>query len=225
MLFSAIFVFKRKFSKHKSATFHTQDRWVKFYTVKKLIILIIILFNLQSYSQLKVNIKFKNSEVIRTIVKQIGEELISLKTGETYNLNEIDEIKIFEKNLIKHYFILDVKSYKSSKRVQKGLGQKVYSNGEIELFRINFILNLKTVDFSYIPKTFDNKYEVFIKRKNKKYTYNIGCIDGIGCEKIKKRLKDFFNDCPSLIRMIKRNKIKKRAIIKIIDYYNESCSD
>lgn len=209
----------------KPATFLTQQRWVKFYTVKKLIILIIILFNLQSYSQLKVNIKFKNSEVIRTIVKQIGEELISLKTGETYNLNEIDEIKIFEKNLIKHYFILDVKSYKSSKRVQKGLGQKVYSNGEIELFRINFILNLKTVDFSYIPKTFDNKYEVFIKRKNKKYTYNIGCIDGIGCEKIKKRLKDFFNDCPSLIRMIKRNKIKKRAIIKIIDYYNESCSD
>ena len=209
----------------KHATNHIQQRWVKFYTVKKLIILIIILFNLQSYSQLKVNIKFKNSEVIRTIVKQIGEELISLKTGETYNLNEIDEIKIFEKNLIKHYFILDVKSYKSSKRVQKGLGQKVYSNGEIELFRINFILNLKTVDFSYIPKTFDNKYEVFIKRKNKKYTYNIGCIDGIGCEKIKKRLKDFFNDCPSLIRMIKRNKIKKRAIIKIIDYYNESCSD
>ena len=209
----------------KHATNLIQSRWVKFYTVKKLIILIIILFNLQSYSQLKVNIKFKNSEVIRTIVKQIGEELISLKTGETYNLNEIDEIKIFEKNLIKHYFILDVKSYKSSKRVQKGLGQKVYSNGEIELFRINFILNLKTVDFSYIPKTFDNKYEVFIKRKNKKYTYNIGCIDGIGCEKIKKRLKDFFNDCPSLIRMIKRNKIKKRAIIKIIDYYNESCSD
>jgi hypothetical protein len=193
--------------------------------MKKLIILIIILFNLQSYSQLKVNIKFKNSEVIRTIVKQIGEELISLKTGETYNLNEINEIKIFEKNLIKHYFILDVKAYKNSKRVQKGLGQKIYSNGEIELFRINFILNLKTVDFSYIPKTFDNKYEVFIKRKNENYTYNIGCIDGIGCEKIKKRLKDFFNDCPSLIRMIKRNKIKKRAIIKIIDYYNESCSD
>ena len=67
--------------------------------MKKLIILIIILFNLQSYSQLKVNIKFKNSEVIRTIVKQIGEELISLKTGETYNLNEIDEIKILKKIL------------------------------------------------------------------------------------------------------------------------------
>ena len=87
------------------------------------------------------------------------------------------------------------------------------------------MFGLKLKNKFNFPKTYNNRYEVFIKRKNENYTYNIGCIDGIGCKKIKKRLKDFFNDCPSLIRMIKRNKIKKRAIIKIIDYYNESCSD
>jgi hypothetical protein len=191
--------------------------------MKKIIILILILLNLQTYSQLKVNIKLKNNKGIRTTVKQIGEKLISLKTGKIYILNEIKEIKIFEQNLVKHFFILDVKSYKNSKRIQKGLGQKVYSNGEIELFRIRFNSNLKR-EFNF-PKTFNNRYEVFIKRKNEDYAYNIGCIDGVGCKKIKKRLKDFFNDCPSLIRMIKKNKINKRDIIKIIGYYKESCSD
>jgi hypothetical protein len=191
--------------------------------MKKIIILILILLNLQTYSQLKVNIKLKNNKGIRTSVKQIGEKLISLKTGKIYILNEIKEIKIFEQNLVKHFFILDVKSYKNSKRIQKGLGQKVYSNGEIELFRIRFNSNLKR-EFNF-PKTFNNRYEVFIKRKNEDYAYNIGCIDGVGCKKIKKRLKDFFNDCPSLIRMIKKNKINKRDIIKIIGYYKESCSD
>jgi hypothetical protein len=172
--------------------------------MKKIIILILILLNLQTYSQLKVNIKLKNNKGIRTTVKQIGEKLISLKTGKIYILNEIKEIKIFEQNLVKHFFILDVKSYKNSKRIQKGLGQKVYSNGEIELFRIRFNSNLKR-EFNF-PKTFNNRYEVFIKRKNEDYAYNIGCIDGVGCKKIKKRLKDFFNDCPSLIRMIKKIK-------------------
>jgi hypothetical protein len=190
--------------------------------MKKIIIIILILFSLQSYSQLKVNIKFKDNKEINDSIKQGAEKLISLKTGKIHNLNDINEIKIFEGNRMKHYFILDVKSYKNSKRVQKGLGSKVYSNGEIELFHISFGSNNKNRLKSQI-KTYDSGIEVFIKRKNKKYTYNIGCIDGIGCKKIKKRLKDFFSDCPNLIRMIKKNKINTRDIIKIIDYYNESC--
>ena len=69
------------------------------------------------------------------------------------------------------------------------------------------MFGLKLKNKFNFPKTKNNRYEVFIKRKNKKHTYNIGCIDGTGCIKIKKRLKDFFNDCPNLVQMIKKNKI------------------
>lgn len=190
--------------------------------MKKITILMLLFVSVLSYSQLKVSIKFKDNTEINDSIKQVGEKLISLKTGKTYTLNTINDIKIFEGNTVKHYFILDVKLYKNSKQVQKGIGLIIYSNGEITLYRILFGLKLKN-KFNF-PKTYNNRYEVFIKRKNKKYTYNIGCIDGTGCIKIKKRLKDFFNDCPNLVQMIKKNKINKREIIKIVDYYNDLCT-
>ena len=71
----------------------------------------------------------------------------------------------------------------------------------------------------------NSKTEIFIKRKNSKYTYNIGCIDGVGCNTIKKRLYNFFSDCPSLLQMIKKNQIKETNLIKIIDYYHKSCNN
>ncbi len=176
-----------------------------------------------SFSQVRVTIKLKNNQEIKDSVKQIGEKLISLKTDEKYKLNDVSDIKVFNKKKIKHYYILDVKSYKNSKRIQKGLGTKVYSKGTIELYFILFGSNIKN-NFDQ-RKIYNSKTEVFIKRKNSKYTYNIGCIDGVGCKNIKKRLYNFFNDCPSLLERIKKNQIKERNIKKIIDYYVESCKN
>ena len=48
--------------------------------MKSILILIFLLFNFLSYSQVRVAIKLKNNEEIKDSVKQIGEKLISLKT-------------------------------------------------------------------------------------------------------------------------------------------------
>ena len=97
--------------------------------MKKIILLNLLFFSsLLSFAQVSVAIKLKNNQEIKDSVKQIGIELISLKTDKKYNLNEISDIKVFNKKKTKHYYILDVKSQKNSKRVQKGLGTKVYSN-------------------------------------------------------------------------------------------------
>ena len=101
--------------------------------MKSILFLIFFLFNFLSYSQVRVVIKLKNNEEIKDSVKQIGEKLISLKTDKKYNLNNVNEIAVFNKNSMKHYYILDVKLDKNAKRVQKGLGKKVYSKGDIEL--------------------------------------------------------------------------------------------
>jgi hypothetical protein len=191
--------------------------------MKKIILLIFLLSSLFSSAQVKVSLKLKNNLEIKDSIKQIGEILISLKTDKKYKLNDVSEIKIYEKKKSKHYYILDVKSHKRSKQVQKGLGTKVFSNRNIELYFISFGFNIKNIN--YQRKFYDSNTEVFIKRKNSKYTYNIGCIDGVGCKNIKKRIYDFFSDCPSLIEKVKKNQINERNIKKIIDYYIESCKN
>jgi hypothetical protein len=191
--------------------------------MKKIILLIFLLSSLFSSAQVRVSLKLKNNLVIKDSIKQIGEKLISLKTDKKYKLNDVSEIKIYEKKKSKHYYILDVKSHKRSKQVQKGLGTKVFSNRNIELYFISFGFNIKNIN--YQRKFYDSNTEVFIKRKNSKYTYNIGCIDGVGCKNIKKRIYDFFSDCPSLIEKVKKNQINERNIKKIIDYYIESCKN
>jgi hypothetical protein len=191
--------------------------------MKKIILLIFLLSSLFSSAQVRVSLKLKNNLEIKDSIKQIGEILISLKTDKKYKLNDVSEIKIYEKKKSKHYYILDVKSHKRSKQVQKGLGTKVFSNRNIELYFISFGFNIKNIN--YQRKFYDSNTEVFIKRKNSKYTYNIGCIDGVGCKNIKKRIYDFFSDCPSLIEKVKKNQINERNIEKIIDYYIESCKN
>ena len=191
--------------------------------MKKIILLIFLLSSLFSSAQVRVSLKLKNNLEIKDSIKQIGEILISLKTDKKYKLNDVSEIKIYEKKKSKHYYILDVKTHKRSKRVQKGLGTKVFSNRNIELYFISFGFNIKNIN--YQRKFYDSNTEVFIKRKNSKYTYNIGCIDGVGCKNIKKRIYDFFSDCPSLIEKVKKNQINERNIKKIIDYYIESCKN
>ena len=191
--------------------------------MKKIILLIFLLSSLFSSAQVRVSLKLKNNLEIKDSIKQIGEILISLKTDKKYKLNDVSEIKIYEKKKSKHYYILDVKSHKRSKQVQKGLGTKVFSNRNIELYFISFGFNIKNIN--YQRKFYDSNTEVFIKRKNSKYTYNIGCIDGVGCKNIKKRIYDFFSDCLSLIEKVKKNQINERNIKKIIDYYIESCKN
>ena len=111
--------------------------------MKSILILIFFLFNFLSYSQVRVVIKLKNNEEIKDSVKQIGEKLISLKTNKKYKLNNVNEVTVFNKNSMKHYYILDVKLDKNAKGVQKGLGTKVYSKGDIELYLVLFDFNIK----------------------------------------------------------------------------------
>ena len=191
--------------------------------MKKIILLILLLSSLFYSAQVRVSLKLKNNLEIKDSIKQIGEILISLKTDKKYKLNDVSEIKVYEKEKSKHYYILDVKSHKRSKQVQKGIVTKVFSNRNIELYFISFGFNIKNIN--YQRKFYDSNTEVFIKRKNSKYTYNIGCIDGVGCKNIKKRIYDFFSDCPSLIEKVKKNQINERNIEKIIDYYIESCKN
>jgi len=65
--------------------------------MKKIILLIFLLSSLFSSAQVRVSLKLKNNLEIKDSIKQIGEKLISLKTDKKYKLNDVSEIKIYEK--------------------------------------------------------------------------------------------------------------------------------
>ena len=65
--------------------------------MKKIILLIFLLSSLFSSAQVRVSLKLKNNLEIKDSIKQIGEILISLKTDKKYKLNDVSEIKIYEK--------------------------------------------------------------------------------------------------------------------------------
>jgi len=65
--------------------------------MKKILLLIFLLTSLFSFAQVRVSLKLKNNLEIKDSIKQIGEKLISLKTDKKYKLNDVSEIKIYEK--------------------------------------------------------------------------------------------------------------------------------
>ena len=174
-------------------------------------------------SQTKVTIKFKDLTEIKDLVASKGMELQSLKTLVQYNSDSIAEVFVHHQNKISHFYFLDTKIDSNLKTAQKGIGSKVYRKGDIAIFHVHFYSNY---DIKYLePENYISKREVFIKRNNEDYAYNMGCIDGSGCIGIKKRLKKFFHDCPKLIKEIRKNKIKDWEIIKIVNLYNTLCAE
>ena len=41
----------------------------------------------------------------------------------------------------------------------------------------------------------------------------------------KKKAKEYFKDCPSIVKKIKSGKYKKTDIIEIVEYYNVFCAE
>jgi hypothetical protein len=191
--------------------------------MKKVLIIITLFFSFYSYSQHNVIIKFKDGREVSDKVILTNKKLISLQNSQQYKFTEISEIVLNKDNSIYNFYLIEAKLYLNSKESQLGLATKFYDSKTIELYRISFGLNL---DNLLKPnKNTNPNLEVFIKRKKENYAYSIGFVDGEGWRKIKKRLKDFFNDCQELITQINKNCISEKDIYKIVRYYNKSCGD
>ncbi|TVZ55150.1 hypothetical protein OD91_0394 [Lutibacter sp. Hel_I_33_5] len=188
--------------------------------MKKSNIILFFIFLITSlvYSQTNVAIKFKNGTEIHDLVNSDGFKITSLENKTTYNSDSISEVTVHHSKESYKFYFLNAKIDTRYKKDLKVIGTKVYSKGEIEIFAVHFyfigdIKYLKPLKINY------SKQEVYIRRKKDKFVYSIGCIDGIGCKNIKKRLKKFFYDCPKLIKGMRKNKIKDWEILKIVNLY------
>ena len=192
-----------------------------------IVILLLSSFNINAQNFiLNVNIKSKDGSTSTDEVISMTYGLKSIKSGKVYQYQKIDEITVNKKNESFTFYILETKlKYKSKKTPQLGIGYKVYDSQKLELFHVNFSSNFSRTLHEIKPKlTYNPNYEVFIRRKGERFAYNIGCVDGYGCDDIRVRLKDFFYDCSNFFTEIKKKGIGRREIIKISNLYNEYCN-
>jgi hypothetical protein len=143
--------------------------------------------------------------------------LIKTKTfgGIKYKENDSSDIKTYENSQLNGYDIKDngvLKRYryKSVQGVYRKM--KIVQLGKINLYSI-FVSNAGSAMGMGLPVSEGN---VFFLEKNS-MTIRTGA-------KFKKGKFYLIEDCPSLINKIKNKELKKREVVKIIDYYNKNCN-
>ena len=177
-----------------------------------------------SHAQQTANLEitFHHGGVLRDNFKlsKAGGQFEALSTGKKYATVEINTFINYDLDSLKTYYALP---YRGSPRQQVILlGMKIYDKDEFEIYNAYFPFKFTEprIDTVYHPRT-----ESFIKRKKDKYTVSILCQDGYGCGELMQRVRNFFPDCPELIKEIHHQNISKFDIISITDYYIENCGE
>lgn len=163
-----------------------------------------------------------NGVVIEDDFKIRNSHLISKSTQKKIPYDSIFKYKYYGYGSPKEYYMIHMKKFKEMKNSKIAAGFRVYHGKKVDLFHAIFHSGLT-------PERSIDKYtqgvEVFVKRKDEIYAYSIGFMDGYGNYKTKKRLKDFFGDCPELIKKIENNEINELDTVRIVDFYENKCGE
>lgn len=150
-------------------------------------------------------------------------KVISKKTRDKYGLKEIRSLVMFLGGDAVQYEVIRVKKYFDSSKVELKLGQVGLKGNHIELFYVSeYIYQGGAVT----PITTISSYhEKYLRKKNDRVAYNMGYLYGAAQRGIKKRVENFFNDCPELIDKIENKEIQKKETMEIALFYENNCGD
>ncbi|TVZ55151.1 hypothetical protein OD91_0395 [Lutibacter sp. Hel_I_33_5] len=202
--------------------------------MKKQILLLVILFSLNgTFGQDKMKVKFSNGEVmigefeIKRFYQQ-NTHLIYKKNKMKYDLDFINNVIVINGKDSTKFHVISTKKYKKSKKIIKRLGVKKLTGENIELFYVPTTIHSFGFGFGFggmMNTVASESSEAFLKRTNDKIAYNMGYLFGVGQRGIKKRVREYFTDCPKLIALVNKNKIRKKNTFAIADYYEKNCGD
>lgn len=156
-----------------------------------------------------------------TLGYAIKPRIISTTSMEKYRLEDIRCIIMYTPTDSVCYEVIPVKKYIDSNKTELKLGQVGFKGESIELFYVSEISYHGGAIGSFI--TAGSYYQTYVKRLNDKLAYNMGYIYGAGQKGIKKRVRDFFTDCPELIQKVEDNEIPKAETLKIALFYENNC--
>ncbi len=195
------------------------------YKTKILSVVFLFLSSL-AFGQTKMKLYFNNGDIkegayeikLSSIIyskpkKNKGKKI---KKERYYVRRDIRKFDIYKCGDTIHYRHIDTKKYATSKEIKKKLAQLIYSGNKLEIYYVGEGL--------YQAGTFGSYYEKYVKKKGEKIAYNMGYIYGAGQRGIKKRVRDYFTDCPDLINIVNENKIKKNDLLEIVKFYEGNCN-
>lgn len=192
--------------------------------------LFLILFYTIAFSQQKMKI-ILNDGTEKTGVFKIDKALLSnnssstfvkcIETKEKYKLRDFSSIIVYGEKENSYYEVIDVKTNFSDIQISKKLGLIVYIGSKMEVFYVAETVHTGggVGGFGLVS----GMYEKFIKKTGDKVAYNMGYIYGAGARGIKKRVRDYFTDCPKLIENVDKDVIKKDELIEIVKFYETNC--
>lgn len=183
--------------------------------------------NLESYK--KATVYYKNGTVEKGLAKKISSDKFKFKTekkkkAQKLDFNKVDKISL-RINSRKTTF-----QYKTIKGNKKPTLLEVIETGKITLYKIDYNSQLFTPnapdnkqfrntsnDFTNIKST-----HLYVFREGEKYVSDLD-LRRLNSKHFTKAALEYFKDCPVLIQMIKNKEFGKRALIDIVEFYNEEC--
>lgn len=197
---------------------------------KKYLLAILVLVVNISLGQEKTMLFFKNGttktgdyKIRKQTFTNNSSNLVILNNAkdEKYSLDDINAAIVFKDNSEFYYEVLQVKKNFNDKKTERKLGLLAYRGPKINMYYIaESIHSGGAVGMGMMYGT----NETYILKNTDSIAYNMGYIYGAGERGIKKRVRDYFTDCPKLIESVDHNKLGKNDTLEIIKYYEENCS-
>lgn len=200
--------------------------------MKRTILLIVSFFVLNVVlAQEKMILTLKNGEkkegVYKIKLPQYGLsafKIVGHKNREKYGLKDIDKVLII-KDSNKYWFeVIDTKKYVDSKKSKLKFGQVIYKGKHISVFETVETIYSGSVGGGFIVQSNSNYQNSYAKKTNDTYAFNIGYIYGAAQKGIKKRIRSYFSECPSLVSAVENKLIDKKDVKSIVLFYENNCS-
>lgn len=147
---------------------------------------------------------------------------VSKDKKEKYTMDKFSSVIVYKDGKELFYEVIDVKTNFDDKKTEKKLGFVAYGSPKMKVYFVAETIHAGgTVG---MHSTYGSS-ETYVKRAKDSIAYNMGYIYGAAARGIKKRVQDYFTDCPKLIEQVENDSIDKKDIKAIIEFYEKNCGN
>lgn len=146
--------------------------------------------------------------------------IISKDSDDKFSLDEVSKLIIHRDTADVHYDVIDVKKNYNDKKSEKKLGQIAYESPKVKMYLVKEVISSGG---NVGMRLSHDTHEIYVKKSKDAIAYNMGNIYGAGARGIKKRVRDYFFDCPKLVALVDNNKIKKDNTLEMVKFYDKNC--
>lgn len=147
-------------------------------------------------------------------------KLVSRNPTVKIPLEDFVSVVVFKDSIELYYEVLNVKTNYNDKKTEKKLGLLAYAGPKMNVY---FVAETIHSGGSFGVSFNSDTDNIYVKKKTDATSYNMGYIYGAGPRGIKKRVRDYFADCPTLVQMVDDDVIDKTKTIEIVQFYEKNC--